>query len=1522
MKEDKQDKKPNKKKRPRRWLRRLGRVFLGILLFFILLVLFIRSPWGQGIIKDKAVNFIKDKTGTEVQIDKLYLTFGGDLLLEGIYFADTKGDTLIYSRSLEADLPLWSMINGGAVGVESLDWDGLRANIIRKDSIAGYNFQFLIDAFAATDSTATQTAQDTTTASSPQIVIGDVNLTDFDVVFNDAVLGIDSRYRFKELTAVMEKVDLENFDFRAEAIRLNNAKIKVHQTPVPPQPTSDTVPLPYLAVSDFTLKDVQLDYQSAEPDIKAAVDIQTFFASVPKADLQNQDIAVNVIRLKNSYIKVQMASVPTAETTSDTITRKNAASEAGFTWPDFLVQVDEIDFDNNNISYFTNGAEVQQGKFNPEALVFNDFNLAVKDIKFEDKSASMQIDNVSFKEGSGLNLKKLQLDAELNNKSLILGWGAVELNDNFISGSQELNYPSLQEFIDNPEVASISGGLDDFRLDISEVFRFQPQLKQNPYVLALSRRDLTGKLIVDGSLSDTQIKNMTVNWGDATSIKASGRISNLMDPEQLSFNLPNINARTTRSDLLQFVNEDSLGIKFPQQVRLAASASGQPTDISANAELITTQGAVSLEGAFQNTDRIAFNADLKIDDYRLDELMQNDQLGGVSLTLDTKGSGGSINTLDATAEVVIDSFAYNNYAIRDLVLNAQVQNGKGTVASAYKDDNINIDLDGRFVLDSVAPRANVQLDVIGANLQTLGLTPRDIRTAMNIDLRYVGAGTGFDVTTNINDGVVVYDNHSYLLGEINARAHVRKDTTSASVTNKMINVNLRSNASPQHIVSALQTHVSSYFYRDVVIPDTLSNPVNLTLQGSISQAPVLNKVFLVNAKDIDTIAFSMDFDQKERFLTAALSAPHINYAGNEIDSLGFEMNTDKDLFDFRFGFNEINAGPLSIRRTNITGKQQNNQMELAFSSFYDEKPFINWDAEITGNRDRLRFHVLPDSLMINSNPWNIPQGNEIIYTENNLEFNEFIFSRENQSLAITDKIPSEQKKHLALQFENFKLASLLNYFNPEEQLAKGNLSGDLIVEEPFGDSGIVADLAINQFNVMDVDLGTFTLDAKALSGNAYDFNAALAGGQIDLDLTGDYVPKNNTANLNMDLNINRFNMAALEGFSQGQLVDGAGDFSGKFAISGTLAEPDYEGQLNFNNAKFTVAQLDVPFRLENETVSLSNEMISMQDFTLRDNEDNTLIVSGKVGIETLANPTFDLQISADDFTILDATAEENELFYGTASFDADATVTGDLQIPVVDLDLTINENTNVTYVLPPSAANLESREGIVNFVNKKNPDAILTESEEESATLTGYDVTAQLNIGQSAIVNVIISEQTGDNFQVFGDGDLEFGLDPNGRMNLAGVYDVQGGHYEMSLYNLVKRRFELAPSSQVRWSGDPFNAQLDLRAIYNIETSASALMASQTSGEAASVQSRFRQELPFLVYLNIEGEITTPKISFGLDMPEDAQGSIGGQVYGRIQQVNEQEGELNRQVFSLLVLNRFYPEPGSDGSSGGVASVA
>ena len=1096
------------------------------------------------------------------------------------------------------------------------------------------------------------------------------------------------------------------------------------------------------------------------------------------------------------------------------------------------------------------------------------------------------------------------------------------MNDNNINGELTMQYPELTALIEAPEKSKVNLNLYNFQLNLKDVFAFQPELKKNPYLNTLSKKFITGNIKASGFLSDIKMSRMNAFWGNTTQLSASGNIQNITRPDRLQFNIPNFNLESKRDDIVQFIDQPKQNITLPENVQLTGNINGSLSSISTNTKLTTEQGIVTIDGEFTNTEDIVFDTKITIEDYKLNELLNNPKLGALSATIQTKGKGKTINEMDATLDASITNFQLNAYNINDLKMEGKIKDGKGKITSNYKDNNLNADLLATVVLDSVAPEINTELDIIGADLNALGLTNRNIKTGLKLYADFKGNFTNYDVAAIVDNGVVVYDNKTYLLGDINSLAHVRKDTTSVSVTNKLVDITLESNSDPLTFSKALQRHISSYFYRDTEVPDTLTNPVNLKLRGHIAQAPVLNDVFLVNVKDLDTVNIAIDFNEIERKLTANIKAPHINYSDLEVDSLTLSMDTDKEKFIFDFGFKEIKAGPINMHRSIIKGEQLNNELTLDFLAYHDEDQLMNIKAQITGHRERLRFHITPENLILNKALWTIPQDNEIIITETKLEFNDFIINKDNQSVEITDKLPSINKNHIALNYKNFELSEVFDYLNPDDQLASGTLSGSFIVEDPFTETGLVANLDISQLQMMDVDMGTLSIDAKSLGGNSYDFNAALQGGDIDLEVTGDYLANVEGARLDLNLDINEFKMDALTGFSQGEISETDGSFTGNFTVNGTTKEPRYEGSLNFSNADFKIAMFNSAFTLADETLNMNNEGINMTDFTVLDENQNTFVMSGTIGTETFLNPTFDLDIQANSFQLLNATEEDNDFVYGKATVDADAKITGDLQIPKIDVTASVDSNTDVTYVMPSATVNIEERDGVVIFVNRENPDAILTRTEEKTTTIKGFDITASLKVGKDAAVTIVIDKETGDNFKVAGDGDFNFVMAPNGRMNLVGVYDVSGGHYEMNLYNLVNRRFEIAPGSRVSWYGDPFDARLDVKAIYTVETSASRLMAPAFSSIDASEKGKYRQVLPFYVYLNIDGELMAPKISFNLDMPEDEQGAIGGQVFGRVQQINQQEDELNRQVFSLLVLNRFYPDPGSDGSEGGVASIA
>jgi translocation and assembly module TamB len=1499
-----------------RFLRKFLRVLLGFFILISLFILFIRSPWGQNIIVAKVVNYVSDKTNTKVAIDKLFLTFKGGLQLDGLYLEDIKGDTLIYSKSLEANLPIWTLINGDAFGIDNLEWDGLRANIKRKDTISGYNFQFLIDVFVPKNSR--QVAKDTT-AKPIDIIIGNLNFKNINIVFTDEVLGVDSHFKIGCLTTNLEKIDIHKMIFNADEISISNATIKVIQKPVKTQTSAEETKLPLLSANTISLNNVNANYESQADNLIADIKIDEFYTEIPQINLATNNFKLHTIQLKNSEISLKTGSKSKNSTSDEKINRSNSSE---IIWPKLTVQIDEIDLENNTINYFVDGSKVQKNKFNPNAIALKHVTIKASDIFLKDKKAGLQLSEFNFKEQSGFRLKKFALNAQVTATKLDISNLTIALNKSEIYGSALAKYTSLTQLVSSPENTSIQLKIPQFSIWLEELFTFQPRLKPNEYIHKLSKKELFGKATINGTLADLNIFNTNLNWGEFTKISLNGNIKNSINPNKLALNISNFEAKTKRNDLLQIVDEKAFGIHLPTDILIKSSVIGSLNNINTKTQITTSQGLATINGNFKNQTEISYKATIKIDNYNVGSLLMNPNFGELNATLNSKGNGKSIQDLNATLGTTISKFQLKNYEIKDLKLAGDFKNSKGVISSTYRDENLNLDLNAIVNLDTVKTKATVNLNLIGADLEGLGFVKRKVKTGMKISLDFEGNSKNYTLKSNVKNGVFVYDNRTYLLGQLTVNAYVDKDTTAVSIKNKMIDLNLESNTDPQTFSTALQRHISSYFYRNVAILDSIENPVNLILKAKISQTPLLKDVFLVNLKDLDTINVTIDFKEKKRKLFANITAPFINFSDNKIDGLAFSMNTDKNDFNFNLGFKNITAGPLNVPKTIITGAQKDNELSLNFLGFYQGEKMMKVNTSITGNSEKLKFTINQDSLFLNGRTWKIPKTNAIIYEENKLTFSDFKISKDNQSIEITDKIPRISKDHIAVNYKNFEINEIFNYLSPEKEIASGILNGDFILEQPFADTGIIANLTISQLKVLKTDFGKLSVDAKSLENGKYDFNAALKDGAIDLDLKGDYFSANNETNLNLDLLINEFKMKALNTLLSDEIKETSGSFSGAFKVTGKTSDPTYKGSLNFTNAIFNIAKLNAKFNLPNETLNIDNSGLSMSNFTILDAQKNSLILSGAIKTKSFINPTFDLDIKANNFRVLNATKEDNEALYGKVSFNADAKLTGDLQIPKLNAKLVVGSDTDVTYVMPSSYENIEERQGVVAFVNRENPDAILTQKEEQTASVSGFDIKAFLKIDKKAAVTIIINKETGDNFKVSGEGDFIFLMNPNGRLSFTGSYEVSNGHYELNLHNIVDRKFTLAPGSRISWAGDPFDAKLDVRAIYTLKTSASALMASQVSGEDSSIKNKYKQVLPFNVYLNIDGELLQPKISFSLDMPEDVQGAINGQVYGRIQQINQREDELNRQVFSLLVLNRFYPESGSDGSSGGFASIA
>lgn len=1490
-------------------------MFLGILILLLLILLFIRSPWGQNIIKDKFISSIEKKTGAKIDLDRIFIQFNGDIQVDDLYIEDPKGDTIIYSNRISANISVWPLIQGNGFSLNSLDANNVKANIIRKDSIKGFNYEFLMEAFAS-DTTQTQTTTPVDTSAAPMdISLGDFDLKDFDIKYIDQVSGIDTKAKFEELKLSFSKTDLQNMAFQVSEAILNNANISYDQTKPFPPSEEEEAPMPVFGIEELKFNNVSASYNSVPDSVSAQIGLNDFELAEANFNLKDSIISGSQIKLHDSRIALKMQQNTSTGNSAEAV----AETTDGFEWPGWKIDIKSIDLQHNNLAYNVNDANVTEGVFDPNAILLDSLTLQASDIVYQNKEAKLNILELKFQEGSGFNIKQFNIEALVNNQRMEFTNLNLQANNNSLAGKVVLTYDDLNSFMNNPGDARLDTSLQDIYVNISDFYSFQPDLKNNEYIKALAGSPIRGNLNVNGKIDNLNLNSLNIRWRN-TSINGNGSIVNAQDPEKLSFNLPNVRLNSTRADLTKFVSESDLGVKLPEKLSLQGSFSGNTSKIKTNANLKTTDGDLFVDGNFEMGDKMVFDAEVRGDSISLGSLLQNEALGDIQLDIDLSGSGSTVSDLNASLDTKISSFTYNGYEFRDVDITGELENGKGPVNLTYQDTNLDMEAQLMVALDSVSPRFDFNVYMDGADLEAIGLTRRSIKTGFELKGWFEGNSSAYELEAEIIDGVAVYNNKTYLLGNFEAAAFVGTDTTSVMVDNRMLDLNLQSNASPGAFSAAINRHFKRYITENYQ-EDSITNPVNLKLDAKISQAPILNEVFLVNLEELDTVDINVDFIESERKLDASVSLPFVNYYSSEIDSLKLELRSDPSDLNFEFAFNELNTGPLAIKKTIISGDVLNSKLNLDFSSFYEEKQIVHVKSELNFQGDTLKFHLEPQDLILNGNPWQIDNANQISFGTEYLDFQNFRLSRNDQEMKLGNDTPGIEKDHLSLDFKNFKLAALLNYLNPEEKLAQGQINGNLVYEEPFGESGILANMEINQLQMLGVDLNTLSLKGESAGFSQYDFEMALKGGEIDLDLTGSYVAAEPSATLDMQLDLNKFQMSALEGFSQGMIKNGDGSFSGNISLNGTVLEPIYEGSLEFSSAKFNVAMLNENFEFPNETLTLDNQGVYFDNFNIEDANDNSIVVNGKIITENLLNPGFDLDVQADGFRLLNSTEEDNDLFYGTAVVDVDGTVTGDLTLPVVNMDIDIKESTDFTYVVPETELQMQERDGIVIFVNKENPEDILSQTEEESYVISGYDIFMKIGVDEGATFSIIINEETGDKFQVQGEGDLIFNMYPNGRMALTGIYNVNDGFYEMSLYNLVKRRFELADGSRVSWAGDPFDAQLDVSAIYRVETSASSLMAAQTTA-LDNGSDKFRQEIPFLVYLNVDGELMQPTISFGLDMPESERGVAGGEVYGRVQTLNSQEQELNKQVFSLLVLNRFFPEGNSTGAGGGTMAVA
>jgi TamB, inner membrane protein subunit of TAM complex len=312
-----------------------------------------------------------------------------------------------------------------------------------------------------------------------------------------------------------------------------------------------------------------------------------------------------------------------------------------------------------------------------------------------------------------------------------------------------------------------------------------------------------------------------------------------------------------------------------------------------------------------------------------------------------------------------------------------------------------------------------------------------------------------------------------------------------------------------------------------------------------------------------------------------------------------------------------------------------------------------------------------------------------------------------------------------------------------------------------------------------------------------------------------------------------------------------------------------------------------------------------------DSAGNKATLDGNIYTKDYRDYKFDMSFSANNFRVVNAPKEPNRMFYGKLNLNADIDVTGDMSLPKITSYLRVNKNTDFYLILPSDDPEVVDRNGVVVFVNKnKAVDSSqlknFLDSLATTARLKGMDASVTIETDSSAQFTLIIDERNGDALALRGRAELTGGVDKSGKISLTGNYELVNGSYNLTL-SVLHRNFQIQRGSVITWTGDPTTANIDITAIYTVNTAPIDLVEQQLSGQSSTEQNRFKQRLPFQVKLNMTGELLKPIIKFDIALPENLL-SLWPEVDTKLVQMRTDEAEVNKQVFALLLLGRFIQE--------------
>jgi hypothetical protein len=945
-------------------------------------------------------------------------------------------------------------------------------------------------------------------------------------------------------------------------------------------------------------------------------------------------------------------------------------------------------------------------------------------------------------------------------------------------------------------------------------------------------------------------------------------------------------------------------------------------------------------------EKATYSGKLNMHQFDLSALTGNKSLGKTSFNISIlKGSKGlTKNSMKANIIGRVDTFTYNGYNYKSLVINGTVSESLFEGTMGITDPNIDFNFDGKVNLRDTTPIYVFKARLRRLDLGKLNFTKEDLVVSALLDnVRLTGANIadlgGVATVSNIKIVQKTGDKtYEHLIDSIRFESNfqtqtfrhfaLRSDFLAASIDG-----NFTLSKVPQRFLQLL-SHYYPKLASHLKLPayDSTENLDLYRFGLYINNTKNLTKLFDSQLDTVKNVSIGGQVDGRNGITEMYAHVPIINYGGREFKNIVFNWRSERNKAFLKMSLPQIKLSKkYTINGINITAKIKDDvaNLELVSNDLTNGVKSVNLKGEMSVADSLWQVKIIDSKFDLFGLKWAIEKDNYIRFGPKYVDIKNLELSNGLRRIILEGR---NNGKGLNLILSNFDL-SFVNEVVPTRGLTyRGNLSDfGLTIDNVFTMEGIELGVATDTVFVNNQPYGRIDgTGSLADLNHPFEWNVSSHDPGFNLNTTGawlfsgttpqasKYAPKLlNVNDLYSKISASKFPMSIIK-----QFISGISKVEGQFdletvvdaKIKGKSTEIGLDGYGIIREGGFVMDYLNTPFYIKNQKVLLTDNQIWADGDTIYDaTKKNMAFIKGGLRHNLFKQWKIECEVRSPNtnFVLLDTKKINNPTYYGKGVGKFVATFGGTFSKTDIKVDATTGLGSKLSI---PITTESESKEA--NFIKFKSkvkdnlpntPTPILKQSKFSASELKGLNVEMNLTLTEQAEIQIIFDEAAGDIITGWGNGDISILMDRDGEFKMYGNYTFDHGEYLFTLL-AVNKPFKMKKGGTLAWYGDPYEAQIDITSTYRENTPLTNLLQDELAilGADNSLSQLANNSTPVDVIMRLTDDLFKPTITFDFDFPNISP-QLKSYVDNKKRILDQDINEVSRQVFGLLLFGIFLP---------------